>query len=128
VNIKIGRFQFRLQLWPKVQYNSRKFKWWSVKVKGEGDTALSKGSPRGRWRKIIILQPLGAPNTTFSIGFSSAFGETRISTAQRKVVEGPFGMRMGPEDCWFFIASNKGEVELNLMRYVDIDELDLPLY
>ncbi len=112
----------------RVKYSGDQFKWWSPKVKGEGDSAMPKGSRTSDWRKIIILQPVGAPKTIFSMGFSSIFGDTATSDAIRRIEEGPFGMRMGPEDCEFFIVSNEGEVQLEFVECVDIDKSDLPLY
>ncbi len=119
--MKIKRFQ--IWLWRKINYGDvKKFKFWSAQVKGEGDQTLAKDSSLQDWKKVVVLAPLGSPKTTFSMGFSDAFGNTKVSTATRRVKEGPFGMRMGPENCLFFIASNKGIVELEVVGYTTIDD------
>jgi len=117
------------QHWRKIEYNNTtEFKFWSEKAKGKGDESLPPGTPFESWRKIVILKPLGEPESTFSMGFSSIFDGAEISDATRKVKDGPFGMRMGPEDCEFFIVSNDGKVELEIVQYVDIAELEPDLY
>ena len=110
--------------WRKrVKYGDKdEFKFWSSKVKGKGDKTLEKGTFLKEWTKVIVLTPKGKPDTIFSMGFSSVFGDTEVSNALRKIEEGPFGMRMGPEDCEFFIASNQGEVVLDFLCYTHIAE------
>ncbi|MBU2540099.1 hypothetical protein KJ786_02985 [Patescibacteria group bacterium] len=93
---------------------------------------MPKKSCRKDWRKIIILMPTGDPKTRFSIGFYKD-DIYKLSTATRKVRNGPFGMRMGPENCGFFIVSNKKDRRLGLkfVEYADIDDKTyskLPLY
>jgi len=117
------------QCWKNVKFgNKNEFRYWSPKVMGKGDKDLSPDSPLGDWRKIIILKPTGDPEAVLLVGFSSVFGDTQISSVPRQVKEGPFGMRMGPEDCNFFIVSNDGKVELKIVQYIDIAELELDLY
>lgn len=118
------------QHWRKIKYgNTTEFEFWSEKVKGKGDESLLPGTPFESWRKIVILKPLGKPESTFSMGFSSIFGKTEISDATRKVKDGPFGMRMGPEDCEFFVASDDDSIGLDFnVKYVDIAELESDLY
>lgn len=117
------------QFWRKIEYGDRtKFKFWSLKVKGEGDKNLAKKTPMRKWRKIIILNPIGELETVFSIGYSDIFGNTKICNAKRRVGQAYFGMRMGPEDCEFFIVSNYGEVELEFIKYVDIKDLSYSNY
>ncbi|MFH1671297.1 MAG: hypothetical protein ABH889_00765 [Candidatus Portnoybacteria bacterium] len=117
------------QSWRKVNYRDEgKFKFWSLLVRGEGDEKLANDSPMDQWKKVIILRPLGDPKTIFSMGFSDNLGNVKVSNATRRVAEGPFGMRMGPEDCHFFIASNNSEVRLELVDYTVIDESELTLY
>ncbi len=122
----------KYQRWRKVDYGKdRKLKFWSYKVKGEGDKALAKDSPLRGWKKIIVLMPIGGPETTFSMGFSAISGDTKVSDVVRKIKKGPFGMRLGPEDCEFFIASNDNEVGLEFVGYTDIadeSKSELPLY
>ena len=122
----------KLQIWRKVDYgDERKFKFWSSKVKGKGDETLAKDSSLKDWKKVIVLKPIGNLKTRFSMGFSSIFGETKVSSAIRRVEDESFGMRMGPEDCDFFIVSNEGEVGLEFVEYADIDDKtksELPLY
>lgn len=127
--MKIKRFQF----WRTCNISYRKgepFKFLSTKVKGEGDKTLENDhSLKNRikfifrkWEKVIILEPSGNPKTTFSMGFIPSSGSAKVSSATRRVEEGPFGMRMGPEDCRFFIGSNKGTVGLEVIGYTTIDD------
>lgn len=123
--MKIKRFQ----IWRKINYRDiKKFRFWSVLVRGEGDETLAPGSSLKAWKKVIVLKPLGEPKTVFSMGFSDNFGHIMVSSASRRVEEGPFGMRMGPEDCRFFIASNNGEVGLEFVEYATIADSELVLY
>lgn len=122
----------KYQRWRKVDYGKdRKLKFWSCKIKGKGDKDLAEGSPLRDWKKIIILEPVGDPETTFSMGFSTVSGDTKVLSVDRKIKKGPFGMRLGPEDCEFFIASNNNEVGLEFVEYIDIadkSKSELPLY
>lgn len=122
----------RWQIWKKVIYGKKNAsKFWSPRIKGEGDKNLAKDSPMKDWRKIIVLKPTGEPETSFSMGFSDIFGNTKVSSAKRKVKEGPFGMRMGPDDCEFFVVSNDDAVGLKFVEYADIGdetEPELQLY
>ncbi len=109
--------------WKGILYgDTGRFKFWSAQITGEGDENLSKDAPMKDWKKVVVLRPLGNPETVFAIGFSNKFGSTKISTAPRKIKEGPFGMRMGAEDCQFFITSNTEAVKLELVGYVDVDD------
>jgi len=120
--------EIKNQHWRDVKFgDEREFRFWSS-VTGKGDEALLPGSPLGNWRKIIVLKPMGDLETVFSIGFSSISGDTKVSDATRRIKEGPFGMRMGPEDCDFFISSNDGKIELEIVQYIDIAELEFDLY
>ncbi len=126
MRIKWSRF------WHKVNYgDKRKFKFWSPQVNGMSDKALAKDSSLKDWKKVIILRPIGDPKTTFSIGFKDILGNTKVSSAVRRVGEGSFRMRMGPENCDFFIVSNKNEVGLEFVEYANISDetkSKLPLY
>lgn len=117
------------QHWRDIKFaDEKEFKFWAS-VTGKGDKSLSSGTPQGKWKKSIILKPIGELGTTFSMGFNSViFGITRISDAIRKVEQGSFGMRMGPEDCDFFIASNDGKVKLEIVRYIGICVVGGDLY
>jgi len=113
------------QKWQEVNYrDERKFRFWSLQVRGEGDQTLTKDSSFKDWKKVIILKPLGRSKTTFSMGFSDNFGNTKVSNAIRRVEEGPFGMRMGSEGCRFFIVSNSsnGIVGLEVVKHTTIDD------
>lgn len=113
----------RLQFWKGAIFGDLSlFPFWSKKVWGEGDESLSKQSPMRKWKKTIILSPFGNPDTVFSPGFIDILGACKISSLTRKVEDGPFAMRMGPDDCWFFIASKKGMVYLDSIGYADIDD------
>jgi hypothetical protein len=122
----------RFQVWRKINYgDAKKFKFWSPQMSGKGDGTLTKGAPLNDWKKVIIFSPRGYPKTAFSIGFKDISGLSKISRAIRRVEQGPFGMRMGPEDCNFFVASNEGEVRLEVLGYADINDKTrskLPLY
>lgn len=119
----------RFQRWRKVTYGDEtKFKFWSPKTKIEGDKSSKNGSPISSWAKAVLLEPTVRPGgsfeTTFSMGFSDAFGNTKVSSVTRKVNEGLFGMRIGPEDCEFFIVSNNEEVGLETIDCVDVNDSD----
>ena len=118
--MKIKRFQ----RWRKVEGgDKKKFKFRSSLVKVEGDKSLSKDAPIRSWTKIILLRPVGLlGRCKFSMGFRAIDGTTKISNAVRKTGDGCFGMRLGPEDCEFFIASNDGRVYLEAVECVDIKD------
>lgn len=117
------------QKWQEVSYRDvKKFRFWSTQVRGEGDETLAEDSSLKNWKKVVILKPLGNPKTTFSMGFSDAFDHTEVSNAKRRVEEGPFGMRMGREDCRFFIVSNSGIVGLEVVGHTTIAKSELSLY
>jgi hypothetical protein len=120
------------QIWKNVLYRDRtSFKFWSAKIPGTGDKSLPKGDPIKKWRKIIVLRPIGNLETVFSVGFNDILGRSKVSSATRKIKDGLFGMRMGPDDCQFFVASNTGEVKLEFVEYSDIGDESwskLPLY
>jgi len=126
--VKIKRFQ----IWRKISYRDvKKFRFWSTQIRGEGDETLAKESSLKDWRKVVVLKPLGDLKTVFSVGFSDNFGNVKVSKASRRVEEGPFGMRMGPEDCRFFIVSNNGEVGLEFAEHTtiaDVTKSELALY
>lgn len=118
-------------------HDTRRFWFWSSLVRSEGDKSLPPSSPKSpskqwkTWRKVIKLRPQGDPTTHFSMGFKDAFGRVMISTAKRRVGDGPFGMRVGPEDCELFIVSNEGLVGLEFVKYTNINdpaEAETPLY
>jgi len=111
-------------IWRTTKYGkNRKIKFWSKKIKGVGDGTLPKDSlSRRGWNKVIILEPIGDPETTFSIGFIPAFGDTKVSDTKRKIRKGPFGMRLCPDVCEFFITSNDGEVQLKLVGYAHMGD------
>jgi len=119
-------------VWRKTNYGkSRKIKFWSNKIKGKGDKTLSKDSSLRDRKKVIVLKPIGDPETTFSMGFIPVSGDTKISNVIREIEKGPFGMRLDLYGCEPFIASNTGKVGLKFVKYVDIadkTESELSVY
>lgn len=120
-------------VWRGTKYKENsEIKFWSNKIKGKGDKTLSKDSPSLRgWKKVIVLKPIGDPETTFSMGFIPVSGGTKISNIVRKIRKGPFGMRLCPDDCELFIAGNDGKLKLEFVKYADIadkTESELPVY
>lgn len=111
-------------VWTEIDFGkNRKLGFWSNKIKGKGDKTLPKDSPSLRgWKRVIVLKPIGAPETTFSMGFIPVSGNARISNVIRKIEKGPFGMRLLPDAGKFFIASNTGKVGLKFVKYVDITD------
>jgi len=117
--------------WRKIKEygNKKEFLFWSKKVTGIGDKTLNDNSKIPEWKRIIILEPKGDPKIIFEIGFQAFNGSIEMTTVSREINQGPFAMRMGREDCKFFIASNQGELDLKIDRYADInDDLDIDLY
>jgi len=116
--------------WKRVDGYGNKdiFKFWSPKVKGEGDKKLEERTGPEKWTKVIVLMPKGNPDNIFSMGFHSVFEDIIVSNAVRRIERGVFGMRMGPKDCEFFIVSNQGKVELDFVRYADINKPFIDLY
>lgn len=123
------------QTWVDVKYGKQPmpipFDKWSNLIKGEGDEDLpsSKGMSRfGRWmwkwswKKLIVLEPIGPPDALFKVGYwNKELGICQISfNSERYVSDGPFAMRMGPEDCYFFVLAT-GPVELNPLGYFTRD-------
>lgn len=101
------------QRWRNITHGGEgKFKFWSGLVKVEGDKTLEKGCPMKNWKRAIVLGPVGDSKVRFSMGFKAIDGTTKISTATRRIEDGLFCMRLGPDDCEFFIASNDGRVYL----------------
>ena len=124
-----------LQFWRKVRYGDRRqFKFWSARMTAAGDQSLMDTVHPYRmkdWKKVAIFSPSGVPDTVFFVGFSDIFGNTKISSIPRRIKDGLFGLRLGPDDCQFFVCSNDGEVGLTLAEYTTIDaeaRADTPLY
>ena len=118
------------QFWLRTQYGESGL-FWSAVIFGLGDKSLPLKAPRKTWKKVIILKPLGNPETIFSPGFNDTFYNTKVSTCRRKVKDGPFGMRIGRESCGFFAVSTDALVNLEFVRYVNIGNkkyADRPLY
>ncbi|OGD24254.1 hypothetical protein A2Z10_03285 [Candidatus Azambacteria bacterium RBG_16_47_10] len=125
-----------LQRWDDVEYGKeriRSFLCWSNLVEGRGDEKLkpSRSSMLGafnwlrkyfRWKKYIILVPkTKVYDVPFRVGFySKQLGVCKISTAVRNASDGPFAMRMGPEDCHFFVVG-KASIELAVAEYIRKD-------
>ncbi|HCP09063.1 MAG TPA: hypothetical protein DIT25_04695 [Candidatus Moranbacteria bacterium] len=88
---------------------------WSNPVTGRGD---SKAQHYGLgfidwikkamfWKKRIVLRPMGNLKTEFRIAFHSKTHDLcMVSSAVKRVGDGPFMMRMGPEDCDFYVIGN----------------------
>jgi len=75
-----------------------------------------------RWKKYIILLPElkddKVKDAEFLVGFKSEkFDICKVSLISRIISDGPFAMRIGPEDCHFFIVS-KYDVKLKVVGYV----------
>lgn len=108
----------RVQIWKKTGFgNRRRFRFWSNRVGAEKDDNLPPDASLPTWIKVAILVPKGRAETVFHMGFADTFGNVKVSSAKRRIGDGPFAMRMGPEDCEFFIASKKAEVRLELKGY-----------
>ena len=58
------------------------------------------------WRKVIVLRPIGPSDASFSMGFVDHMGFTVATNGQRRVSDGPFGMKIGFMDRDFFIATH----------------------
>jgi len=120
-------------VWRTTNYGkNRKIEFWSNRIKGKGDKTLPKDSASRRgWNKVIVLEPIGDPETTFSMGFIPASGDTKVSNIIRKIEKGPFGMRLLPDNGKFFIAGNTGKLGLEFVKYADMTdgaEPELPVY
>jgi len=111
------------QILRTVKYrNKRGSRFWSNKIKGKGDQTISKDLlfPRD-WKRVIVLRPIGDPETTFSMGSVIAgTNKVKVSNIVRPIRKGLFGMRLGSDDCEFFVASNTGKVKLEFVKYTDI--------
>lgn len=116
------------QKWREVIYKGKEFRFWSETVDERGDKDLPENAPMREWKKIVLLEPSptidGSMEAWFSMGFLLPFGQAKISSATRKISDGLFGMRLGPGDCSFFIASNNGGVHLQGIDCVDKAELE----
>lgn len=115
------------QKWTSVVYGETKgFTHWSNLVLGLGDENLKQGDGFLKWKKLVILIPSGNSDVRFQVGFyGKGTGICGISSTVRMVGDGPYAMRMGPEDCNFFVVSNDGPVELKIAGYV---RKDMDLY
>ncbi len=109
--------RIRWNIWARANYGESGL-FWSAKIIGKGDKSLFAKASRKTWNKIIVLEPLGSADTVFFLGFSDIFGNTKVLISPRKVGDGQFGMRMGPEDCEFFIVSLMAEVGLRVVCYI----------
>ena len=56
------------------------------------------------WRKYIVLVPEGPKDYPFVVAFRDSYGVCKYSSRIRRVSNGPFMMRIGPEDCYFYIV------------------------
>lgn len=116
-----------LQRWEKTKVGKQigAYRYWSDPVTGEGDPGVrSYGTGFFQWigkvlfwNKLIVLVPKGDPGTHFKIVFHSSDGLCMFSSAVRQIKDGPFKMRMGPENCDFFIVGGEGEVQLEIAGY-----------
>lgn len=107
------------------------------------------------WDKVVIFRPVvhNKEDANFAVGFSSKveksmtgfvdkireiiikltnrFAETEMAAgSSRKVSEGKFVMRVGPDDCDYFIASEEAglDLELEVDSYTDERKLDDDIY
>ncbi len=127
--LKVKKFQ----KWETVKYGDiLKFKFWSQKVEETGLIYKStlNSFPVGRnWTGIVILKPIGLPETEFFIGYYSPKENiTEISKSRRKVMDGKFSMRITKDPCFFFIASNEGDVDLVSFGQEKEIKKGIPLY
>lgn len=111
-----------------------RFSYWSELVLGKGDESLPKEDPsredRGirrwlfvklKWKKRIILVPRGEADTEFVIGYClKAQNLCLASSAVRRISDGPFAMRISPNDIEFFVIGTS-PVELEIAGYVKGD-------
>lgn len=72
------------------------------------------------WRECVVLEPFNGSDSQFIIGF---YGEGEKYcwlaplSAVRRVSDGPFAMRLGPEPCYFFVVGTA------LIDLVEIDRV-----
>lgn len=131
-----------LQYWLPANYKKSKhgsFEHWSNLARGKGDPRLPqrpKNYYKGflgwlrknwEWKKCIILKVVGKPEAEFVVGYrtiNSDGCECKISSDKKIVANGPFAMRLGREDCEFFIISNEPSIRLEFLGYMDRDSVD----
>lgn len=124
---------FLFNRWTEIEYDLtkvkiKKFPYLSNLVYGEGDKELHRSAPKSVWTKCIILKPTGANDVIIRPGFrSNAYVIAKVASSTRKVSDGSFAMRMGPDGCHFFVISTQ-EVQLEIVGYQDIIDLKVDLY
>lgn len=71
------------------------------------------------WKKYIILMPASDdPTAKFRVGFySRKYNLCMVSSVAGSVSDGPFVMRLGPDDCEFFVIATK-KVTLKMVGYI----------
>lgn len=120
-------------IYNKTEIGDFQFWFWSNMVLGKGDENLKFSfSPilgpinwlkkHLKWKKFIVLIPKGDPETKFKVGFySEDWGICKIAPMKgRKISDGPFAMRMGPEDYYFFVVGDD-LIELEIAGYIRKD-------
>lgn len=122
-----------LQKWTLVRDRFRplgKYRIWSNEVRGEGDKSLPPRTEEmlgfknwfkknKEWKKCIIILPLGAEDIEFRIAYRDpVYKSLRVSSVVRTVSQGPFALRMPPEDLYFSVAG-KSRVRLAILAYVE---------
>lgn len=127
------------QRWTAIKYGRiyiGPYTWYSNFVTGVGDKTLKpvRGSSLGLfnwlikfwyWKRVIVLNPIGDSFVVFQIGFWDRKRDIcMVSSAIRKVSDGPFAMRLGPDNCDFFIFGTY-EVELESLGYDRTDNKNL---
>lgn len=125
-----------IQGWQDVEYKKkdpRLYHHWSNLVEGKGDERLkpSRSSMLGFfnwirkhlfWKKYIVLAPKSPHgDVSFLVGFYDMQNNIcKVSSISRHISDGPYAMRMGPENCHFFVVGT-GEIELSISGYIRKD-------
>ncbi len=113
--------------WHPVVYGDKnRYAFWSEKILGKGDIDLSETAEG--FKKFIVLKVLGKTGTVISIGFvSGEYHKTMIMDTDAAITDIGFVFSMGMDrsDCEFFVASNDGEVKLELGGYKNNDDPEL---
>lgn len=108
------------QKWIVVKFRGGEFRFWSGKEHCVGDSRLSQEAPKKKWKGVFLFAPTGSLDAIFYIGIVSPSGVAQIlSNKTRRVKDGFFGMRVGPQNCEFFVASDDAMVQLQGIDCVD---------
>jgi len=121
--------------WKHTVYGKSQIKYYSKLIKGEGDTGLRTSSKarkgwifvKSRWTKLIVLRPICLDPEAWEERrsrlrmwpgyYSKKFEVCQVSKRTLRLSDGPFAMRMGPENCYFFVMANF-PVHLDFCGYI----------